>query len=232
MNRRVVDVSGMEALGRPRSRKEFFKVLGAAGIGVAAGSTLLSRGASAQDDGAASDVEILNFLLPNEIFEAEVFYPAALEAGILSSESEAVVQQLIETEVAHRDAIRAAIETLGGTPVEAPEFMVPDYVLASEQAFLEVALQQEVKDVGANLGLGPLIQNPDILAAAGAIAGSEGENVVAFKDLLGIVPPANEPFPAALTQDEVLAILAPFLGMGAMLDTGGIRPVHGTGKKF
>jgi len=232
MNNRSVDVSGMEALARPRSRKEFFKVLGAAGIGAAVGSTLMTRGAVAQEGGAASDIEILNFLLPNEIFEAEVFYPAALEAGILSSEAEAVVSQLVETEVAHRDAIRAAIESLGGTPVEAPEFMVPEYVLASEQAFLEVALQQEIKDVGANLGLAPLIQSPDILAAAGAIAGAEGENVVAFKNLLGIVPPANEAFPAALTQDEVLAILAPFLGMGGMMDTGGQAPAYGTGKAF
>jgi hypothetical protein len=232
MDKRTTDVSGLEALRRPRSRKEFFKVLGAAGVGAAAGSTLLVGKASAQEEGAASDIEILNFLLPNEIFEAEVFYPAALDAGILSGESEAVVQQLVETEVAHRDAIRAAIETLGGTPVEAPEFMVPEYVLASEQAFLEEALRQEIKDVGANLGLGPLISSPDILAAAGAIAGAEGENVVAFKNLLGVVPPANEAFPAALTQDEVLAILAPFLGMGEMMDTGGQAPTYGTGKAF
>jgi len=232
MDKRTTDVSGLEALRRPRSRREFFKVLGAAGVGAAAGSTLLVGKASAQEEGAASDIEILNFLLPNEIFEAEVFYPAALDAGILSGESEAVVQQLVETEVAHRDAIRAAIETLGGTPVEAPEFMVPEYVLASEQAFLEEALRQEIKDVGANLGLGPLISSPDILAAAGAIAGAEGENVVAFKNLLGVVPPANEAFPAALTQDEVLAILAPFLGMGEMMDTGGQAPTYGTGKAF
>jgi hypothetical protein len=232
MDRRTIDVPGVEALARPRSRSEFFKVLGAAGIGAVAGSTLLAREASAQDAAALSDIEILNFLLPNEIFEAEVFYPAALDAGILSGESEAVVSQLVETEVAHRDAIRAAIESLGGTPVEAPEFVVPDYVLASEQAFLEAALQQEIKDVGANLGVAPMIQSPDILAAAGAISGAEGENVVAFKNLLGVVPPANEAFPQALTRDQVLAVLAPFLGMGAMLDTGGQAPVYGTGKKF
>jgi hypothetical protein len=232
LNKRAIDISGLEALSRPRSRKEFFKVLGAAGIGATAGSTLLAGKASAQDEGVASDIEILNFALTNEIFEAEVFYPAALEAGILSEASEVVVTQLVETEVAHRDALIAAIESLGGTVVEAPEFMVPEEVLASEQAFLEAALEQEIKDVGANLGLAPMISSPDILAAAGAISGSEGENVVAFKNLLGVVPPANEAFPVALTREQVLAVLAPYMGMGEMTDTGGQAPAFGTGKKF
>src|SRR3712207_8882066 len=41
-------------------------------------------------------------------------------------------------------------------------------------------------------------------SAAGSIAGVEGEHVVAVNYLLGVTPPANVAFPAALTQDEVL----------------------------
>jgi hypothetical protein len=244
-----IDVSRFEAAAHPRSRKEFFRVLAAAGLGIAAGSTLLTRKASAQTYGASQyagdgqyagsgqygaataaganmDLEILTFALANEAFEAEVFYPAALNAGILSGAAYTVVAQIQAIEVAHRDALAAAILSLGGTPAPAQEFMVPDAILADQQTFLEAALEQEIKDVGLNLGAAPMISSPEILAAAGAISGAEGENVVAVKNLLGVVPPANEAFPAAFTQDQVLAVLAPYMGMGTMPNTGG-RPLTG-----
>ena len=218
-------------LQRPRTRREVLK-FAALGLGAAAGASLLSREASAQTTtGAVSDLDILNFLLPNEIFESQVFYPAALDAGILSGAAYEVVAQIQEIEVVHANALAEAIVGLGGTPVEAPQFMVPEEVLVSQQAFLEAALVQEQKDVGANLGLGPMIQSPDILAAAGALNGAEAENVTAIKNLLGFVPPANEAFPAALTRDEVLAILAPYMGMGTMMETGGSAP-GATSKKY
>lgn len=229
-----VDASRFEAARDPRSRGEFFRVLAAAGLGIAAGSALLTRDASAQayggyqyDSAAAPvagtnmDLEILNFALANEIFEAEVFYPAALNAGILSGDAYTVVAQIQAIEVAHRDALAAAILSLGGTPAPAQQFMIPDGVLADQQTFLGYALEQEIKDVGLNLGAAPMITSPEILAAAGAISGSEGENVVAVKNLLGVVPPANEAFPAAFTQEQVLAVLAPYMGMGTMPSTGG-----------
>ena len=213
----------MGALARPRTRREMLK-FAALGLGAAAGASFFSKEASAQTTGVASDLEILNFALTNEIFESEVFYPAALNAGILSGEAYEVIAQIQEIEVVHANVLAEAIVGLGGTPVEAPQFMVPEEILVSQQAFLEAALVQEQKDVGANLGLGPMIQSPDILAAAGAISGAEAENLTAIKNLLGFVPPADEAFPAALTQDQVLAILAPFMGMGSMMETGGEKP--------
>jgi hypothetical protein len=66
-----------------------------------------------------------------------------------------------------------------------------------------------------------MIQDPNLLAAAGTIAGVEGEHVVAVNNLLGVVPPANTAFAKALSKDEVLAAVAPFMGMGAMPGTGG-----------
>ncbi len=153
-----------------------------------------------------------------------MFYPAALQAGILTGAAYEVIAQIQEIEVVHRDALAEAIVGLGGTPVQAPQFFGDEELLASQQAFLQAALVQEQKDVGANLGLGPMIRSPDVVAAAGAISGVEAENVTAVKNLLGVAPPANEAFPAALTRDQVLAILAPFMGMGSMMDTGGCAP--------
>ena len=253
-----IDVSRFEAARLPRSRKEFFRVLAAAGVVVAAGTTLLTRNASAQTyggdqyagggqnagsgqygaataAGANMDLEILTFALANETFEAEVFYPAALNAGILSGAAYTVVAQIQAIEVAHRDALAATIASLGGTPAPAMEFVVPEGILADQQTFLQAALEQEIKDVGLNLGAAPMISSPQILAAAGAISGAEGENVVAVKNLLGVVPPANEAFPAAFTQDQVLAVLAPFLaasaggsaGANAALPSTGGRPLSG-----
>lgn len=66
--------------------------------------------------------------------------------------------------------------------------------------------------------MAPLIQSPDVLAAAGALAGTEGENV-AVRHLLGLVPYANGAFPEALTQEEVSAAFSSYLG-GTMLSTG------------
>jgi hypothetical protein len=59
-----------------------------------------------------------------------------------------------------------------------------------------------------------MISDPTILELAGSIAGVEGEHVVAINNLLGVVPPANTAFAQALTKEQVLAAVAPFLGMG------------------
>lgn len=138
----------------------------------------------------------MNLALTIEYFESEVFYPAALEAGILSGESEAVAVQLADIEAQHREALIEAIASLGGTPIERPEFSrSPTTCWRARGAFLEAALAQEMTDVGASLGLAPVIQSPDVLAAAGAILGVEGENVVALRQLLGLGPYAAEAFP-------------------------------------
>ena len=71
----------------------------------------------------------------------------------------------------------------------------------------------------------PQIQSLDLLEAAGGIARLEGEHVTAVNNLLGAVPPANKVFPPALIKDQVLAAVAPFLGMGG----GGASGASGGG---
>jgi ferritin-like protein len=227
-NSEMKTTSALDAfLARAHTRKGFLKAVAAAGVGAAAGSALLTRDAEAQ--AALSDVELLNLLLPNEIFESEVFYPAALNAGILSGEARAVVAALVDIEAVHRDALIGAITSLGGTPAPAPRFVVPPGILANQTTFLRAALEQEIKDVGANLTVGALLRNPNILAAAGAIGGQEGENVVAIKNLLGVVPPANDPFPQALSLEQAQAILAPFIAAGGSAAGGGGAGGGGSG---
>jgi hypothetical protein len=116
MDKQKVNVPGAEEFAKPRSRKNFFKAMAVAGVGAAAGSVAFSREARAQ---AAGDIEIANFALTLEFLEEE-FYALALDAGVLSGDALAVVENLFEHESAHVDAITGLIEQFGGTPVAKP----------------------------------------------------------------------------------------------------------------
>lgn len=226
MENKAINVPGMEALTQPRTRKDFFKAVAVAGAGAAIGSSIFSRKTFAQSGGG--DLDIANFALTLEYLEGE-FYTLAVDSGVLSGSALGVVTNLRDHELAHVDALIGLIEQFGGTPVAKPEFTFPPESLASQQGVLDLAITLEPVGVGAYLGAAPLIQDPDVLAAAGSIAGVEGEHVVAVNNLLGVVPPANQAFPEALTQDQVLAAVAPFLGMAEMPDTGG-RAKRGTAR--
>ena len=218
MDKQVINVPGAEAIAQPRSRKDFFKALAVAGVGAAAGSAVFSRKAFAQQfDG---DADIGNFALTLEYLEAE-FYQRALNAGVLSGNALAAVQNLAAHEQAHVEAIIGYLQGVGATPVAKPQFTFPADAFSSTASILNLAITFEPVGVGAYLGAATEIQSPDLLAAAGSIVGVEGEHVTTINNLLGVVPPANTAFPEALTRQQVLAAVAPFLGMGAMPDTGG-----------
>jgi hypothetical protein len=219
MEKQTINVPGAEGFAQPRTRRDFFKTLAVAGAaGVAGAGLFTSKKAFAQDGGG--DAEILNFALTLEFLERD-FYQMALDAGVLSGAALGVVTNLRNHEQAHVDFITTALQGAGATPVAKPTFTFPPESLASQNGVIQLASVLEPTGVGAYLGAAPMIQNPVFLEAAGTIAGVEGDHVVAVKNLQGIVPPANVAFAQALTKDQVLAAIAPFLGMGAMPATGG-----------
>src|SRR5918997_6104172 len=168
MEKHKINVPSVEEYARPRTRRDFFKTLAAAGAGAAAGSVFLSRKAFAQ--GAGGDVDIANFALTLEYLEAE-FYGLAVDSGVLSETSLPTITNLRDHELAHVDAIIGLLEGAGATPVEKPEFTFPSDAFSSQASILDLAATFEPVGVGAYLGAAPMIQNPDILAAAGSIAG-------------------------------------------------------------
>ena len=218
MEKQTINVPGVEGFARSQTRRDFFKTLAVASVGAAAGTSLLTSKAFAQ--GGGGDVDIFNFALTLEFLERE-FYQRALDAGVLSGAALGVVTALHDHEAAHVDAITAALQGAGATPVAKPQFTFPQDAFSSQASILQLAATFEPVGVGAYLGAGPMIQSPDLLEAAGTIAGVEGDHVVAVNNLVGVSPPANTAFAQALTQDQVLAAVAPFLGMGAMPATGG-----------
>jgi len=223
MENHTINVPGAEEFARPRTRRDFFKSLAVAGAGASAASMLLSKRASAKTD----DVDIANFALSLEYLEAD-FYARALDADVLSGDALGVVENLESHESQHVDALKGLLDSVGATPVSKPTFTFPEDAFSSQASILDLAATFEPVGVGAYLGAAPLISSPDILAAAGSIAGVEGEHVVAVNWLLSVVPYANEAFPEAMTLDEVSAAVAPFMG-GKMLSTGGpkLSPIEG-----
>lgn len=218
MEKNTINVPGVEGFAQPRTRRAFFKTLAVAGAaGVAGAGLFTSKKALAQGGG---DADIFNFALTLEFLERE-FYQKALDAGVLSGPALGVVTNLRDHEAAHVDAITAALQGAGATPVAKPNFTFPPDAFSSQASIIKLAATFEPVGVGAYLGAGPMIQNPAFLEAAGTIAGVEGDHVVAINNLQGVVPPANTAFAQALTKDQVLAAVAPFLGMGAMPSTGG-----------
>ncbi|CAN5459450.1 hypothetical protein BH20ACT10_BH20ACT10_18690 [soil metagenome] len=213
-------IPGAETFAKPRTRRDFFKALAVAGIGAAAGGAMMARPAKAQLGEINDDIDIANFALTLEFLEVE-FYTLAVNSGLLSGTALSTISMILENEVAHRDALIGLIQEFGGTPVEAPEFTFPDESLASQQGIIEMTNVFEPTGRSAYLGAAPLIEDPNVLAAAGSIAGVEAEQTVTARNLLGIVPPTTIPFPEAASVDEILAAVAPFLGMGEMMDTGG-----------
>ena len=222
MEKQTINVPGVEGFAQPRTRRDFFKTLAVVGAaGVAGAGLFTSKKASAQIGGTQEgDAGILNFALTLEFLERD-FYAMAVDRGVLSGPALGVVIMLRDTEQAHVDFLTTALQGAGATPAPKPEFTFPPEALASQAGVLELASVLEPTGVGAYLGAGPMIQNPVFLEAAGTIAGVEGDHVVAIRNLLGFVPPTTTPFPEALTKDQVLAAIAPFLGMGKMPATGG-----------
>ncbi len=232
MEKHTINLPSVEEFARPRTRSNFLKALAASAVGAVAGTALLTGRAEASSHGGAAasggggDLDIANFALTLEYLEAE-FYALALQSGVLVEPALSYVAATSDHENQHVNALIELITGAGGTPVAKPEFTFPAGAFDTQESIVTLAATFEPVGVGAYLGAAPMISDPAVLAAAGSIAGVEGEHVVAFNNLTGVVPPANTTFPAALTKDEVLAAVAPFLGMGSMMDTGGEKPAAG-----
>ena len=170
------------------------------------------------------DVDILNYARTLEFLEAS-FYAQGLEnideddlcnSRLFGDEDdprrERVYEELetiLAHEEAHVEALGAAIEDLGGEPVEEPEF---DFGLAVEYpvAFLATAAQLEDVGVSAYAGAAPYIENPSIVAPALGIHSVEARHASFLRTLnedTGFPNVVDEP----RSRSEVEELVAPYI---------------------
>ena len=186
-----------------------FLTKGALAVGAIYGATAVGpfvRRALAQ--GGGNDVDILNFALTLEYLEA-AFYEQGLKTAKLGGEAKQVAKEIGANEQAHVDALSSAISDLGGSAVEAPAVDFGSAV-NSESAFLKLAQTLEDTGVSAYNGAGPMIKSKELLATAGTIVQVEARHAARVR-LLNGESPSPDAFDPALSMDEVLAAVKPFV---------------------
>ncbi len=184
---------------------------GAAVLGAAALAASNSGGlAFAADAPFKNDIDVLNYALTLEFFEAAL-YKTLLGLGKLQGRDLQYVQLFGQQEQAHVDAVQSTIQKLGGTPVTkgSYNFGAAGPTDTREQVLNILATVEQV-GVSAYLGAAGYIQNKDILAAAASIMQVEGRHTALIKVLLDDPMPVNAAFIAPLTPAEVLQKVTPF----------------------
>jgi len=173
------------------------------------------------------DVDILNYARTLELLEAS-FYTQGLE----NIGEEAFMNTLSEGdplprwdvrssrryrqahEEAHAEALGAAVEELGGEPVEEPEFDFGETV-EDPMMFLEMAAQIEDVGVSAYAGAAPYIENDAVLVPALGIHSVERPAASYLRTLNGDTNFPNV-IDAPRSRSEVEEIVAPYIvGMEA-----------------
>ncbi|MDQ6693318.1 MAG: ferritin-like domain-containing protein [Chloroflexota bacterium] len=165
--------------------------------------------AFAQDAPFKNDLDVLNYALTLEFFEATL-YKTLLGTGKLQGRDLQYVTLFGQHEQAHVDAVQATIQKLGGTPVTKGNYNFGAAgPLDTREQVLGVLATVEQVGVSAYLGAAGYIQNKDILAAAASIMQVEGRHTALIRFLLG-QPPVPDAFVSPLTPAEVLTKVTPF----------------------
>ena len=159
-------------------RKRFLKMAGSAGAAsfgafvlAACGSSKSSSSATTAATPAATtsstssasansgDIGILNYALTLEYLET-AFYAKVIEAKLFSGADAALLKTFGAQEAQHVAALKAAVTSLGGTPVAKPAAKFP---ITTAAATAELAYTVENLGAAAYLGQAPFIQEEQVL---------------------------------------------------------------------
>jgi len=179
-----------------RNRRNFLKVSGLA----LAGSGLLLASCDNDDDGmkqmggvfdlGTGDTGVLNYAFALEQLEA-AFYTNVLDGSYWASanaEEKAVLEDLYNHEVNHRDWFKAAIDAIvTDSSKRLPsnlEFDFSGVDFSSRDSVLATAKALEDTGVGAYNGAGIYIQTPAYLTLAGKIVSVEARHAAAIRSLI------------------------------------------------
>lgn len=147
------------------------------------------------DDMASKDVGILNVALGLE-HEAINAYQLGAESGLLAKPVLDVAVAFQGHHKAHRDALIATIQKMGGTPVEAK--MMADYAkalkadtLKSQADVLALAAKLELGATNAYLGVIPAFKDSGLAKIAGRLAADETMHWTVLTSAMGKALPTG-----------------------------------------
>jgi rubrerythrin len=205
-------------------RKRFLKMVGGTGaasfsafvIAACGGSskTTSSTGAAASTAtatsaaaGSSGDLAILNYALTLEYLETG-FYEKVVASGLFTGKVGSLIKSFGGQEKTHVEALKGAVEKLGGTPAANPNGKFP---INSATQVAQLAYTVENLGASAYLGQAGNIQSPEILATALAIHSVEARHAATLGTLVkkSITPDGAFAKPADMS--TVLAAVKPFL---------------------
>jgi rubrerythrin len=186
-------------------------VLAACGSSNKAGTTATSAAVPATTTSSSSagtgDLAILNYALTLEYLETE-FYEKVVASGFFSGKVGSLIKDFGHQEMTHVEALKGAVEKLGGTPAAKPEGKFP--ITSATQV---AGLAYTVENLGASayLGQAPHIQNPEVLASALAIHTVEARHAATLGTLVKKSVTPDGAFAVPADMSTVLAAVKPFL---------------------
>jgi rubrerythrin len=206
-------------------RKRFLKMAGSAGAAsfgafvlAACGSSSSSSSKSASTaaapastattaSSATGDLAILNYALTLEYLETE-FYSKVVASGLFKGKVGGLIKTFGAQEATHVEALKGAVEKLGGTPVSKPQGKFP---ITSATQVAELAYTVENLGAAAYLGQAAKIQNPEVLASALAIHTVEARHAATLGTLVKKSVTPQGAFATPADMSTVLAAVKPFL---------------------
>jgi rubrerythrin len=202
-------------------RKRFLKMAGSAGaasfgafvIAACGSSSSKSSTTSATATAASSasatmtDIGILNYALTLEYLESE-FYSKVLASGLFSGKVATLVKGFGLEEKEHVEALKGAVEKMGGTPAANPNGTFP---INSATQVAELAYNVENLGAAAYLGQAPLIQSPAVLATALAIHTVEARHAATLGTLVKKSLTPDGAFAKPAEMSTVLAAVKPYV---------------------
>jgi len=201
-------------------RKRFLKMAGGAGAASFGAFVLAACGSSSKkattapatastsaSTGVKGDLAILNYALTLEYLETE-FYGKVVASGLFNGKTGALIKDFGRQEATHVEALKGAVEKLGGTPAAKPKAKFP---ISSAGQVAQLAYTVENLGAAAYLGQAANIQNPEVLASALAIHTVEARHAATLGTLVKKPVTPQGAFATPADMSTVLAAVKPFL---------------------
>jgi rubrerythrin len=205
-------------------RKRFLKMAGSAGAASFGAFVLAACGSSSGSSKSAStaavakstgttasstagDLAILNYALTLEYLETD-FYSKVVASGLFNGKVGSLIKSFGAQEATHVEALKGAVEKLGGTPAAKPASKFP---ITSATQVAQLAYTVENLGAAAYLGQAAKIQNAEVLASALAIHTVEARHAATLGTLVKKSVTPQGAFATPADMSTVLAAVKPFL---------------------